>query len=68
MKTVCFGLLVVFFCNDTQPVVTSDFCKLSKPIVADLKQLTAAELAALERPRKVAILKLRERYAKLCPS
>lgn len=28
MKTVCFGLLIVFVCSDAQPTVTRDFCQV----------------------------------------
>lgn len=31
---VCFGLLVVFFCNTEKPTVVSDFCSSGKLIIA----------------------------------
>lgn len=66
-STVCFGLVLVFICPDKQPVVTSDFCKLVAPEVVKLAKLSDAEIAALARPRKEAILSLRRKHAKLCP-
>lgn len=67
-STVCIGLLVIFFCNDRQPAVVSDFCKLTGSEVVKLAKLSDAEIAALARPRKEAILSLRRKYAKLCPT
>ena len=64
--TVCFGLLVVFFCNTEKPAVVSDFCGQVRGEVAKFKALTDAEIAALQRPRKEAILSLRRKYEKLC--
>lgn len=66
MNTVCFGLLVIFFCDGGQPVVTDSFCQQTAPEIAKLRRLTDAEIAALARPRKEAILSLRRKYAKLC--
>lgn len=67
-STVCFGLILVFVCPDKQPAVVSDFCKLTAHEVVKLAKLSDAEIAALARPRKDAILSLRRKYARLCPS
>ena len=66
MKTICFGLLVVFVCNEPGPVVVSDFCKGTKPIVEKLRNLTEVEVRALSRPRREAILALRTKYRANC--
>lgn len=66
MKTVCFGLLIVFFCNDSKPVVVSDFCRGTRAEIEKLRGLTDAEIAALTRPRKEAIRSLREKYKANC--
>lgn len=67
MKTVCWGLLVVFFCNaGEKPVVVSDFCDQVRGEVAKFRSLSDAEIAALQRPRKEAILSLRRKFEKLC--
>ncbi len=66
MKGVCFGLLVVFFCqSDPQPVV-SDFCKVSGTEIKAFYQLSDGELRALKPTRKRAMLKLRQKYERLC--
>lgn len=65
-STVCFGLVLIFFCNDRQPAVISDFCKLTASEVVKLAKLSDAEIAALARPRKEAILSLRVKYKRLC--
>ena len=66
MKTVCWGLLVVFVCNGEKPVVVSDFCDQVRGEVAKFRALSDAEIAALQRPRKEAILSLRRKFEKLC--
>jgi hypothetical protein len=67
MKSVCFGLLIVFFCDGgSTPTVVSDYCQLTKPEIERLKSLTQEELAALQRPRKEAIRNLRQKYKRLC--
>lgn len=63
---VCYGLLVVFFCETGQPATVSDFCRQTAPEVAKLRRLSDAEIAALQRPRKEAILSLRRKYDRLC--
>lgn len=65
-STVCIGLLVVFFCNAEKPVAVSDFCDQVRGEVAKFKSLSDVEIAALQRPRKEAILSLRRKYEKLC--
>lgn len=65
---VCFGLIFVFFCNTEQSAVVSDFCKQTAPLVRKLARLSDAELANLERRRIEAIVDLRNKYARLCPS
>lgn len=44
----------------------SDFCELTAGEVGKLKRLSDAEIAALARPRKEAIVSLRRKYARLC--
>lgn len=63
---VCFGLLVVFFCETQQPAAVDGFCRQAAPEVAKLRRLSEAEIAALQRPRKEAILSLRRKYDRLC--
>jgi hypothetical protein len=65
-SSVCLGLLVIFFCGSEQPKTVSDFCKLAGPEMAKMAKLTDAEIAALARPRKEAILALRRKHAQLC--
>lgn len=65
-STVCFGLILVFVCPNKQPAVVSDFCKQVVSEVHKLAKLSDAEIAALARPRKEAILSLRRKYARLC--
>lgn len=65
-STVCFGLLVVFLCNDEKPAVVSDFCDQVRSEVQKFRALSEAEIAALQRPRKEAILSLRRKYERLC--
>ena len=65
-STVCWGFLVVFMCNAEKPVVVSDFCDQVRGEVAKFRALSDAEIAALQRPRKEAILSLRRKFEKLC--
>ncbi len=65
-STVCFGLLVVFMCNDEKPAVVSDFCDQVRGEVQKFRALSDAEIAALQRPRKEAILSLRRKFERLC--
>ena len=65
-STVCWGLLVVFLCNTPKPAVVSDFCQQLAPEVAKLRALSDAEIAALARPRKEAIVSLKRKYQRLC--
>lgn len=65
-STVCYGLLVIFVCNSEKPVATSDFCDQVRGEVAKFRALSDAEIAALQRPRKEAILSLRRKFEKLC--
>ena len=65
-STVCFGLLVIFFCNTEKPAAVSDFCQQVAPEIVKFAKLSEAEIAALARPRKEAIVSLRRKYAKLC--
>lgn len=67
-STVCLGFLIIFVCETQQPVVTDTSCALIRNEVRKLAQLTDAEIAALKRPRKEAILSLRRKYARLCLS
>ena len=62
----CFGLLVVFFCGAQQPVTVNSFCQVAGPDIAKFHMLTLAELSALTKDRKDAILTLRRNYTKLC--
>lgn len=63
---MCVGLLVIFFCQpDKQPVVTSDFCRLT-PEISKLYRLTPQELAALGVERKRAIATLRRTREARC--
>jgi hypothetical protein len=69
MSTMCVGLLVVFFCQEPEvkkPVVVSDFCGQVAPEIKKLRRLSNEEIAALERPRKEAIVSLWEKYNSLC--
>ena len=66
MTNVCFGLLVVFFCQAEKPVTVSDFCKIAGPDVVRLYKLTDAELTAMSRQRKEAIAALRRNYQRQC--
>lgn len=53
--------------GDGKPAATvSDFCELTAGEVAKLKRLSEAEIAALARPRKEAIISLRKKHARLC--
>lgn len=65
-SNICVGLLVIFICQPERPAVVSDFCQQVAPEVAKLRSLSDAEIAAMARPRKEAILSLRRKYAKLC--
>ncbi len=67
MGKVCLGLLVVFFCEgEPKPAVVSDFCQIAAEDVRAFSRLTEAEIAALTRPRKEAIVRLKRKYKKLC--
>lgn len=63
---VCVGFLIIFACPEDKPVTVSDFCQSARPEIAKLQRLTEAELKALQRPRKEAILALRRSYKKNC--
>ena len=63
---VCFGLLLVFFCETEKPVTVSDFCKVAGPDIQRLYRLSEAELQAMSRQRKEAIAALRRNYQKQC--
>lgn len=65
MSTVCVGLLVIFFCQEPKPAPVSDFCALTED-VRKFDKLTDAEIAALSRQRKEAILALREKRKRFC--
>lgn len=53
--------------GDGKPVApVSDFCELTAGEVGKMKRLSDAEIAALARPRKEAIVSLRRKYARLC--
>lgn len=65
-STVCYGFLVVFLCNTEKPAVVSDFCGQTEVEIKKFRALTDAEIAALQRPRKEAILSLRRKFEKLC--
>lgn len=65
-STICLGFLVIFVCESQQPAVIDSNCALIRSEVRKFDKLTDAELAALQRPRKEAILSLRRKYAKLC--
>lgn len=45
-STICFGLLIVFFCQDQKPVVISEYCSVAKIIIASRND-TAETLAAI---------------------
>ncbi len=47
-------------------VVVSDFCQLTATEIAKLQRLDDAEILALKRPRKEAIVSLKRKYKKLC--
>lgn len=69
MTNVCVGLLVVFFCQEPaaqKPAVVSDFCAQVEPEIRKFRNLSDEEIAALARPRKEAILSLRDKYKRLC--
>ena len=63
---VCFGLVFVFLCQTEKPAVVSDFCRQIAGEIGKFQHLTDAEIAALQRPRKEAIVSLRRKYARLC--
>jgi hypothetical protein len=63
---VCYGLLVVFFCQTETPPVSDSFCSIAGPQVQQLYRLTPEELQAMSRQRKAAIAKLRRNWEKLC--
>lgn len=65
-STICWGFLVVFLCNPEKPAVVSDFCQQVAPEIVKFAKLSDAEIAALARPRKEAILSLKRKYARLC--
>jgi hypothetical protein len=59
MKTVCFGLLVVFWCNADKPAAVDSYCQVARPIVASRRD-TAETLAAI-RAENAKIRKLCKR-------
>jgi hypothetical protein len=65
-STICYGFLVIFLCNVEKPTVISDFCQQVAPEIRKLSKLSEAEIAALARPRKEAIVSLRRKYTRLC--
>lgn len=65
-STVCIGLLVLFICPKEETLVVSDFCKQAGPDIVRLQKLSEAEIAALTRQRKEAILSLRRSYKREC--
>ena len=68
MSKLCFGLLVVFWCEgEPKPTVVSDFCQIIAADIAKLKRLDPSEIEGLKRPRKEAIVSLNRKYKKLCP-
>lgn len=51
-STVCFGLLVVFFCEAEKPVAISDFCQQAKLIRldrAEIDRMTEDSLRQIDR-------------------
>lgn len=52
MKTVCFGLLLVFVCQDAKPVVTRDFCQVYEEM-----QIQPSRQDTLETRRQIAAQK-----------
>lgn len=65
-STICLGLIFVFLCPKEETLVVSDFCKQAEPDIVRLQKLSDAEIAALTRPRKEAILSLRRSYKREC--
>jgi hypothetical protein len=63
---LCVGLILIFACPDDKAKPTSDFCEIAGPMVRKVQALSAAELAALQRPRKEAIRDLRRTYQRNC--
>ncbi len=66
MKTVCFGLLIVFFCNAGEKPVSNNECAIWGPEVRAFYKLTEPEIAALQPARKRALVSLRRKYERLC--
>lgn len=60
----CFGLLIFFQCVMPPTPIVSDFCDALRPEIHKIRVLTAAELAALQRPRKEALRNIRQLYKK----
>ena len=64
---ICFGPLVILFCTAQHPApVSSDFCKLMRPEVQKIMHLSNEEIAALQRPRKEALVSIKLKYQELC--
>ena len=66
MKTVCFGLLLVFVCQEPTPAVAPNECAIWGPDVRQFYKMTPEELAALKPSRRRAMLNLRRKYERLC--
>lgn len=63
---MCFGLLVVMFCQDDKPpVVTSDFCEQTRNELRGFK-LSQVEAQALSPATVRALSGLRRKYRALC--
>jgi hypothetical protein len=52
--------------DDKKTVVVSDFCQIAGPQIAKFNRLSNAEISALERPRKEAIVTLKKQHKALC--
>lgn len=65
LYSVCFGLVIIMFCQPDKAAVVSDFCRIAGPQIRVLK-LSSSEAASLTRERLGSIAKLRRDYQRLC--
>lgn len=69
MANICLVAVLgtgILCSNGGGKTTVSDFCQVAGPDIARLSRFTDAELAALSRAKKEAIVTLRRNKARLC--
>jgi hypothetical protein len=70
MANICLiavlGTGVLCSGGSDKPAAVSDFCQIAGPEIARLGRMTDAEIGALSRQHKEAVVSLKRKKSKLC--